>query len=568
MSSSALAAALGLRPLTAQVMAARGVTTVDEGKAFLAPRLGDLRRPDGAAPLAGFAAAVDRIGGAVQRGERVGVFGDYDVDGVSTAAVLASFLREAGATVEVAVARRDAGYGFSLEAAADFAARGCRLIITGDCGTSDIASLEAARAQGIDVVVIDHHTVPADVVGHPAYALVNPFRADSAFPFRGMASVGLAFYVTSALRTWLRDHGHFKGRPEPDPRDLLDLVALGTIADLVPLRGENRIITSLGLERLHARRRPGLAALLEVAGVRADEQVDAKTVGWKLGPRLNAPGRLGAALPSLELLLADAASAAGCAAVLEQANLARRVVQDVVMTEATATVRVGACIVVAGTGWSPGVVGIVAAKLVEQHGVPAFVIAVDEASGVGRGSARTCGGVDLYRALASAAPLLERFGGHAAAAGLTVRADRIDALREALDANVAAQAGQEARVHAPSVDAVVALAAIDERQCDEFRRLGPFGQDNPAPRLLARGVRVLQRRLVGDGTHLKLGLDDGRGGELGAIGFGLAAQAPARDDLVDVTFTPVISAWQGRTRVELELHAVAPAGAVQPAQSG
>lgn len=548
-----LAAELGLSEVTAACLRARGVTDATAARAFLAPRLAGLRRPEG---LAGFAPAVERIGHAVLRGQRLGVFGDYDVDGVSTAAVLTAFLRAVGAAVEVAVARRDAGYGFSQEAAADFVARGCQLIITGDCGTSDVPSLLAARAAGVDVVVIDHHTVPAGDEAHPAFALVNPFRADSAFPFRGMASVGIAFYVASALRTWLRDAGHFRTVAEPDPRELLDLVALGTIADLVPLREENRVLTALGLERLAARRRPGLAALLEVAGVRPDDKIDARSVAFKLGPRLNAPGRLGAALPSLELLLADASSASACAAVLEQANQERRVVQDAVMVEAVATAQVGACVVAAGRGWSPGVVGIVAAKLVERHGRPAFVLAIDE-HGQARGSARTTGGVDLYRALATAAPLLERFGGHAAAAGLTVRAERLAELTAALDAAVAGQlAVGSGPVAVAAVDADVELRQVDERLCRELASLGPFGQDNPTPRLRARGVRVLQRRLVGDGTHVKLVLDDGRGGELGAIGFGLAPHAPERGDAVDLTFLPVASTWQGRSRVELELSAI------------
>ncbi|MEZ4367183.1 MAG: DHHA1 domain-containing protein [Kofleriaceae bacterium] len=466
--------------------------------------------------------------------------------------------------VEVAVASRDAGYGFSQAAVTDFVARGCTLVVTGDCGTSDVASIEAARAHGVDVIVIDHHTVPAEGgPAHPALALVNPLRADSAFPFRGMASVGLAFYVVCALRTQLRDAGHFRGRPEPDPRELLDLVALGTVADLVPLREENRILTALGLARLGARARPGLAALLEIAGVGADQPVDARTIAWKLGPRLNAPGRLGAALPALELLLASDADAGRCAAALEQANLARRAAQDVVVAEAMATAQVGACVVAAGAGWGAGVVGIVAAKLVEAHGRPAFVIAVDETTGVARGSARTCGGVDLYQALAAAAPLLERFGGHAAAAGLTVRAEKLPELTAALDGAVAEQVTRLAAGSGPiqrgrAADAELDLAEVDERLCGELAALGPFGQDNPPLQLLARGVRVLASRRVGDGSHLKLLLDGGHGRELDAIGFGLGEQAPAVDARVDVVCGPRVSVFRGRARVELEITALAP----------
>nr|MDQ3368763.1 DHH family phosphoesterase [Myxococcota bacterium] len=362
-----LASALRVRAATARCLVARGVIEPSDAQGFIDPRLAALRPPTG---LAGLPRAVNRIADAVQQGERIGVFGDYDVDGVTTAALLTSFLRAAGATVEVAVARRDAGYGFTPGAAEDFARRGCKLIVTGDCGTSDIGSIVTAAALGVEVIVVDHHTVPPADVPHPAIALVNPFRTDSTFPFRGMASVGLAFYVAAAVRSELRDRGHFQNRREPDVRELLDLVALGTIADLVPLAAENRILTALGLRRLQSRVRPGVAALLAVAGVDLEREVDARTVGWKLAPRINAPGRLGAAEPSLALLLAGADTAAERAQVLEAANTERRAVQDRVMAEALDAVGdrdPGAAIVIAGEGWPSGVVGIVAAKLVDKY---------------------------------------------------------------------------------------------------------------------------------------------------------------------------------------------------------
>ncbi|HEY5947547.1 MAG TPA: DHH family phosphoesterase, partial [Kofleriaceae bacterium] len=218
-----LAGALRVRPATARCLVARGVVEPSVAQGFIDPRLAALRPPSG---LAGLPLAVERIADAVVRGERIGVFGDYDVDGITTAALLTSFLRTAGAAVECAVARRDAGYGFTQEAVTDFVARGCKLVITGDCGTSDLASLELASAQGMEVIVVDHHTVPSASHAHPSFSLVNPYRADSTFPFRGMASVGLGFYVAASVRTELRDRGYFRSRPEPDVRDLLDLVAL------------------------------------------------------------------------------------------------------------------------------------------------------------------------------------------------------------------------------------------------------------------------------------------------------------------------------------------------------
>ena len=553
-----LAATLRVRPATARCLAARGVKDPRDAQGFIDPRLAALRPPAG---LAGLPRAVERIADAVTRGERIGVFGDYDVDGVTTAALLASFLRAAGAHVEVAVARRDAGYGFTVAAAQDFAARGCKLVITGDCGTSDLEAIAAATAAGIDVIIVDHHTVPSAERAHPAQALVNPFRADSTFPFRGMASVGLGFYVAGSVRTELRERNWFHARPEPDVRELLDLVALGTIADLVPLTEENRILTALGLRRLQARARPGIAALLAAAGVEPEREIDARTIGWRLAPRLNAPGRLGAAEPALALLLADADSATDRAQVLEQANTERRAVQDRVMTEALAALGdgdPGPAIVLAGEGWPAGVVGIVAAKLVDKFQRPAFVIGIDPASGVGRGSARTCAGVNLYEALSLASgelgERLDRFGGHAAAAGFTVRRDHVAALAEALTGAVPKLAEGSGPVTATKeVDAEVRLGEVDERLAEELAGLGPFGQHNPAPLLVTRAAKVTTVRRVGDGSHLKLVVEDDRQTSRGAIGFGLGDRPVEVGALVDLAFVPTISTWQGRRSAELEV---------------
>ncbi|HMG22263.1 MAG TPA: single-stranded-DNA-specific exonuclease RecJ [Kofleriaceae bacterium] len=553
---SKLAGALRVRPATARCLVGRGVTEPRDAQGFIDPRLAALRPPLG---LAGMSSAVGRIADAVVAGHRIGVFGDYDVDGVTTAALLTSFLRSVGGEVEVAVARRDAGYGFTPAAALDFAARGCEVIITGDCGTSDLEAIGAAAARGIDVIVVDHHTVPAADTPHPAMALVNPYRADSTFPFRGMASVGLAFYVAAAVRTELRDRRHFDrpGRTEPDVRDLLDLVALGTIADLVPLASENRILTALGLRRLQSRARPGVAALLAAAGVTEDREVDSRTVAWKLAPRINAPGRLGAALPSLELLLADVESAPECAQALETANTERRAIQDRVMAEALELLGdrdPGPAVVIAGEGWPAGVVGIVAAKLVDRYQRPAFVVGIDPVTGLGRGSARTAGGVNLYRALCEAAPWLDRYGGHAAAAGFTVQRASIAPLCESLAAACGRLAAGSGPVAAGrEVDAEVRLADIDERLAQELAGLGPFGQDNPSPVLVTRNVRVTAARRVGDGSHLKLTLEDDRSTTRTAIGFQLGDREVDVGARVDLAFLPTVSTWQGRRSAELEL---------------
>ena len=547
-----MASALGVLPVTARCLTARGVGDVGAAESYLAPKLSGLRRPTG---LAGLDTAVGRIAQAVERGERIGMFGDYDVDGVTTCALIASLLTQLGAACVPRVARRAAGYGFRPDDAQFFVDAGCSLIITGDCGTSDLASIGIARRRSVDVIVVDHHTVPAIDVVHPAYALVNPFRADSTFPFRGMASVGLAFYLMASLRTHLRERGWFKGRSEPDMRELLDLVALGTVADLVPLQGENRILTSLGLRRLAQRGRPGIAALLHVAGVDRENPIDERTIGWKLGPRLNAPGRLGDAAPALELLLADEHTAMACAERLEQANEQRRVEQERVFSEAHEVLgdRDPDCaVVVAGRGWTSGVVGIVASRLVDRYHRPAFVIAVDPDTGEGRGSCRSVDGVDLYQVLAACAPLLVRFGGHAAAAGLTVREENLEPLRAAIATAVEAQLQGGAVSAKPRVDAEVSLGDVDERLTRELGELAPFGKGNEEPLLLCRGMRVTDSRRVGDGSHLKLEVEH-QGVRLPAIAFKMGDADPGQGAMVDAVFAPVMNEWRGSCKVELEI---------------
>ncbi|MEO8707382.1 MAG: single-stranded-DNA-specific exonuclease RecJ [Kofleriaceae bacterium] len=560
-----LAASLRVRSATARCLVGRGVNDPTDAKGFIDPRLAALRPPIG---LAGMVRAADRIADAVTRGERIGVFGDYDVDGVTTAALLTSFLRASGAAgVECAVARRDAGYGFTPAAATDFAARQCSLVITGDCGTNDLEAIAAAAAFGVEVIVVDHHTVPSaeHLVIHPALALVNPFRSDSTFPFRGMASVGLAFYVAAAVRTELRGRGWYTTRREPDVRDLLDLVALGTIADLVPLTSENRILTSLGLRRIQSRARPGVAALLAVANVSSEREVDAGTVAWKLAPRINAPGRLGAAEPSLALLLADADTAPERAQALEAANLERRAIQERVVNEALAQIEArigdgdpGPAIVIAGEGWPTGIVGLVASKLVDRYQRPAFVVGIDPVSGLGRGSARTPGNVNLYEALSDAARTavgcLDRYGGHAAAAGFTVQRESIGALTEALGGACARLAEGSGPVNRHrQFDAEVRLAEVDERLAEELAGLGPFGQQNPAPLLVTRSSRVTAVRRVGDGKHLKLSIADDAGTMRGAIAFNLGERPVEVGARIDLAFVPTISTYQGRRSAELEV---------------
>ena len=373
-------------------------------------------------------------------------------------------------------------------------------------------------------------------------------------------------------------------RPEPDLRHWLDLVAVGTIADLVPLREENRILTRLGLRVLNRRRRLGFAALWQLVGVEPDTEIGAREVAWKLAPRLNAPGRLGDARPALELILAKTQErAAECADQLEEANMARREAQDVAYAEALTMLDAnppGACVVVAGRGWEPGVVGIVAARLVDLFERPAFVIAIEDGNRDGeendnddnhkdtkpdaRGSARTDGQINVYQALATASPLLKRFGGHAAAAGLSLDQANIDELRVALCAAVSAQL-ESSRQGPTLADAEICIGELTLDLATELERLRPFGKGNRELSLVARNLVVLESRTVGsDHSHLKLVLatsDDESCGnspaaktiEIGAIGFGLGSLAPKPGERIDVEFSPLINRWRGKTSVEMQI---------------
>jgi single-stranded-DNA-specific exonuclease len=542
-----LAARLRVRAITARCLLGRGVDG-DGAAAFLDPRLARLRTPEGDAPMAGFATAADRVTRAVLRGERIAVFGDYDVDGVTTTALLTSFLRDAGAEVVARVARRDEGYGFGAAAADELIASHPGLIITGDCGTA-ITRPSPARARRHDVVVVDHHR--PDRGGHPPWRWSTRTAATRGSRSRhGLG--GHRFYSRRGA-----DPAGRQATSRPGGRIARAARSGGARHDAVWCRWPARTASSppLACAGRTARPRPGRA--VASAGVALDRAIDEQVLSWKVSPRLNAPGRLGDTAPAGAP--PGCAGAADAAAALETANAARRAAQDVATAEALAAVGddPGPAIVVASDRWLPGVVGIVAAKLVDRFARPAFVIAVDAATGVGRGSARTSAGVDLYKSLAACAPLLERFGGHAAAAGLTVRADEIDRLREALGAAVLAE-GSGRVAASTAADGEVLLGEVDAGMVDELTQLGPFGQDNPEPRLVARRVEVVGSRRVGDGSHLKLDLRCPRtGAQRGAIGFGLGERDPGLGARIDLAFRPTTSTWQGSTRVELEVRDLA-----------
>jgi single-stranded-DNA-specific exonuclease len=542
---AALAAAMRIRPLTARLLVARGIAEADLAARFLEPRLANLRPPDGMADLQ---RAVDRLTAALAAGETIGVFGDYDVDGVTTAAILTSALRAFGGQVVARAASRHAGYGLGEGDVARFADAGCSVLVTGDCGTSDHAALSAARGRGLDTIVIDHHELPEGETA--AYALVNSRRPDDAFPFKGLASCGVAFYLAAALRTRLASPF--------DPRELLDLVALGTIADLVPLVAENRILVAAGLQRLSERKRPGLAALATRAELAAG-RISAHDAAFRLTPRLNAAGRLGEAQLALDLLLAGDADAERLAGELDDQNTERQRIQELVWREALvqATAQVEeydvAAIVVGAEGWHAGVVGIIAARLVDKFARPA--IAVGFRDGDGRGSARTVAGVNLFDGLGRCAAHLTKFGGHAAAAGMSMSIGALDAFRVAFAAEAARQLGAARPSIAVAVDAEVTLRDLDLGFAEELARLAPFGVANREPLFALSGVTAQTTRVVGK-DHLQLTL--AHGGSVGeAIAFGFAAADPGPGARVDLVATAELDTYRGLTRARLKVSKLA-----------
>lgn len=554
--ASDLAKSLGVPRLMGQLLCHRGYLDPDEARSFLSPRLAELPPPGG---MLGLTPAVELLAEALEAGRTIGVAGDYDADGVTATALMVDFLGQCdGRVVWDLPHRQNDGYGFSPERAARLAEAGAEVVVTVDCGISDHAGVARARELGQTVVVTDHHQLPPGPVV-PADAVVNP-QQDGCPGSRHLAGVGVAFYLAAGLRAHLRERGFFQRRPEPNLRHCLDLVAVGTQADVVPLVDHNRILVSEGLAVLNQNSRPGLAALAQVAGVRG--ALDWRDLGFVLAPRLNAAGRVEHPRVALELLLCrEPAVAAELARELDRLNRLRRDVEKDILEQAVEQLpasrdELPPCVVLAGEGWHRGVLGLVASRLVELTGRPALAFSLE--NGLAVGSGRSVPGFHLQRALAGVEPLLSHYGGHAMAAGATCARDRLPALAEALAA--AARAALPDQIDGPPliIDAEAALGELGPAMWEPLERLAPFGAANPEPRLAARSCRVASTRLVGE-RHLKLLLEqDGR--RLEGISFFHSGLEPAVGELVDLAFTPRLSNFGGR-HLEMVLEDIRPASA-------
>ena len=554
--AASLAAALHLHPLAARVLVGRGLDTPERASTFLANRLADLPDP---LTMKGVSGAVERLGEALRAGHKVTLYGDYDVDGVCSTALLSLFLEELGGRVATYIPHRiEEGYGLNAAAIERIAADGTRVLVTLDCGITSVTEVARAVELGLDVIVVDHHTVP-DVLP-PAVAILNPHQPGCDYPTRHLCAAGVAFNLCMALRRKLREEGAFAQRPEPNLKALLDLVALATVADVVPLTGVNRILVKHGLAELSAARRPGVGALKEAAGMDKGAVVNAGQVGFRLGPRINAAGRLADASVGLSLLRAATDGAARpLAAALDAANRERQGIEREILASALAQARprlTARGLVLYSEAWHPGVIGIVASRVVERFHRPAVLVAVKD--GVGRGSARSVEGFHLFEALSACAAHLSRFGGHKYAAGLSVEASRLPAFCEAFERVAAAHLSEEDLLPRCRVDAVASLSELDEKGVEAVQALGPFGQGNPEPvfatcRVGAR-TRLLPNKREGEPAHLKLALEGSP--HLDAIGFGMGDWLPAAGGSMDLAYQVGLDEWRGTRRVSLKLKAV------------
>ena len=546
-----LAGALSLHPLAARVLAARGILEPAAAEAFIAARIADLPDPF---TMKGMDGAVARIARALEQGERIACYGDYDVDGVTSTTLLSGFLRAAGGDVVTYIPHRLVeGYGLNGEAVAKLAAQGVKLLVTLDCGITAAAEVKTAAELGLDTVVVDHHTVPVELPA--AAAILNPHQPGCPYPSKDLAAVGVTFALVMALRRRLREAGRFgAARPEPNLKDALDLVALGTVADVVHLVGANRLLVRAGLEVLAQTRRVGLRALKRVAGIPDGQPVSAGQVGFRLAPRINAAGRLDDAGRGVRLLQeTDATRAQALAEELDRENQSRQEIERRILDEATedarARVKQGVRgLVLARDGWHAGVVGIVASRITERFHRPAVLIALED--GAGKGSGRSIERFHLDDALAACSAHLVRFGGHKHAAGVTVARDAVEGFRLAFEAHAAERLGPDDLVPRTRIDGWVSAPEVTERAAEDLNRLAPYGAGHPEPVFAMRGAPERARPVGAGGAHLKLAF--GRG--LDAIGFGLGDRLSlCSGGAVEAAFTVGFDEWDGTRRLQLRL---------------
>lgn len=562
-----------LSPLMARLLINRGIVDVDKAFCFLSPSLKNLHDPF---RMKDMDKAVFRIARAIRDKEKIVVYGDYDVDGTTATALLCLFFNAVNASVSHYIPERlKQGYGLNREALKQLADTGARLVITADCGITNYEETLFANSLGLDVIITDHHEPPDRLP--PAYAILNPKQSDCSFPFKELAGVGVAFNLAIALRTRMRECGMLNAEGgAPNLKNYTDLVALGTVADMVPLLDENRIFVKYGLDELSAGKRPGIRALKEISGISG--AVTTGAVGFQLAPRINAAGRLDNASLGVRLLLTlDDREAMDIARELDRENLERQRLEKKILSDAIDIVEDKAFeihtkkgIVLAREGWHPGVIGIVASRLVDRYRRPTIVISIQDKSG--KGSARGIRNFHILDALEKCKDVLERFGGHKMAAGLTISKENIELFETSFYSLTEESLSFEDLMPEISLDSYIALAELNEKIVAEIGFLAPFGMANPEPLLGARGADIIQSEVVGN-NHLRLKIRQAEGLRLKAeektvfpsalslkpsacfdgIAYGMGGIHPVKGNGFDIAFMPYIDEWNGNRSLRLKV---------------
>jgi single-stranded-DNA-specific exonuclease len=547
---------LVISPLVAGLLVNRKVTTVDEALYSLNSDLKKLHDPF---LMTGMRDAVDRVVQAIEAKEKITVFCDYDVDGVSSAAFLIHFFRDLGVAIDYYLPERMAeGYGLNASAVRKISTAGSALMITADCGITGNKEVELANSIGLDVIVTDHHQIGAD--GLPdCVAVLNPHQPGCEYPYRFLSGVGIVFKLATAIRSTLYHQSGWEKNRLPNLKRHLDLFTLGTIADVAPLTGENHILCSHGLEVMAESAKPGLVALKSVAKV--DGKINAQTVGFSLGPRLNAAGRMGKADAGLHLLTSvDLNDAMAMAKDIDQINTERKETQKLTLEEAEYLIdrevdlENDRVIVLASDNFHAGVIGIVASRIVEKYFRPTVLIALKD--GTGKGSGRSIPKFNLFKAFSECSEHFIQFGGHAYAAGLSIEADKVEGFRLAINEVGHCFLKEDDLVPELKIDARLDIESISRRLFNSIHQLEPFGAENSIPLFMASGVRIQNLRYMGkEENHVRFRAAQGNA-RIDAIGFGMAEAFAAIDpavDLVDIAFEIHLNTWNGQNKVELRL---------------
>lgn len=554
---------LKISPLTAQLLINRGLVEIDKAFSFLSPSLKNLHDPF---KMKDMGRATERIIKAIKENEKIVIYGDYDVDGTTATALLYLFLREAMGYGQEAIAnthrldyyipeRLKEGYGLNNNALKHISDSGAKIVITTDCGITNYEEVSFAKSIGLDVIITDHHE-PSDRLP-PAYAILNPKQPECAFPFKELAGVGVAFNLIIALRSKLKECGHFADSI-PNLKNYTDIVALGTIADMVPLVDENRVLVRYGLDELTLGKRPGIRALKEVSGVKGS--VKAGFVGFQLAPRINAAGRLDNAGKGVRLLTTyDDKEAMDIARELDRENIDRQRLEKAILSEAVEIVEKEEfeihkkrAIILAKEEWHPGVIGIVASRLVDRYHRPTIIISLKD--DVGRGSARGIKNFNILDGLDTCKDLLKKYGGHKMAAGFMISKENIKLFESAFYNMAEKTLSFEDLLPEVSLDSYIALDELSERMVQEMESLAPFGMSNPEPLLGARDVSIAKSKVVGN-HHLGLKIKQTR--EVHKLWDGIAYRMghihPLNGNNFDIAFIPYIDEWNGNRNLKLKV---------------